>query len=54
MVMVTIMDSPSVNFMMIIIVMVVIEMVILMMREVMVLSMVWDFVVDIVMFTMVW
>lgn len=29
-------------------------MVILMMREVMVLSMVWDFVVDIVMFTMVW
>ena len=29
-------------------------MVILMMREVMVLSMVWDFVVDIVMFLMVW
>ena len=53
-VVVTIMDSPSVYFMMIIIVVVVIEMVILMMREVMVLSMVWDFVVDIVMFLMVW
>ena len=53
-VVVTIVDSPSVNFMMVIIIVVVIEMVILMMREVMVLSMVWDFVVDIVMFTMVW
>ena len=53
-VVVTIVDSPSVNFMMVVIIVVIIEMVILMMREVMVLSMVWDFVVDIVMFTMVW